>query len=138
MTQSADPWWKSGLRFECTQCGQCCRGAGRVEISDVEIERLAEHLELTPDQFREVYTREGRRGRIDLRDKANHDCIFFSEKEGCTVYALRPVQCRTYPFWKPVLFDEESWATEATHCEGIGRGERRSADLIAELLARRG
>lgn len=131
-------WWKDGLRFECTKCGLCCRGQGRVEVSDAEIERLAKRQGLSPEQFREVYTRKGRRGRIDLRDKKNADCIFFKEGQGCTVYEDRPVQCRTYPFWKPVLFDRDSWASEADECEGIGRGERVTAAEIQDKLDRRG
>ncbi len=131
------PWWNDGLRFECTQCGLCCRGSGRVEVSDVEIERLAERQGLTPDQFRQAYTRKGRRGRIDLRDKADGDCVFFEERRGCTVYEDRPVQCRTYPFWRSVLHDAESWRVEGGHCEGIGRGERVPADVIREMLDRR-
>ncbi len=132
-----DPWWQGGLRFECTQCGHCCRGSGRVEVSDVEIERLAQRVELTPDAFREVYTRAGRKGRIDLRDKAGGDCVFFDEARGCTVYEDRPSQCRTYPFWRSVLYDRDSWDVEAGHCEGIGRGEVVSGETIRALLDRR-
>jgi len=130
----SEPWWKAGLRFECTKCGLCCRGSGRVEVSDAEIERLAERVELTPDEFRAAYTREGRRGRIDLRDKADGDCIFFDEARGCTVYEERPSQCRSYPFWRSVLYDRESWEVEAGHCEGIGRGETVDAEAIHEWL----
>ena len=131
-------WWRDGLRFECTRCGLCCRGRGRVEVSDAEIEILAKHMELTVAQFREIYTREGRKGRIDLRDRANDDCIFFDEQRGCTVYEHRPAQCRTYPFWKPVLHDEETWEAEGRHCEGIGRGAVVPAEVIAEAVSRRG
>ena len=131
------PWWKDGLRFECTQCGLCCRGRGRVEVGDAEIEALAAHLDVTADEFRAMYTRPGYKGRIDLRDKRNEDCIFFDEQQGCTVYAQRPTQCRTYPFWKPVLHDPESWAEEGRHCEGIDRGPRVPGEKIAELTTRR-
>lgn len=128
------PWWSGGLCFECTQCGLCCRGSGRVEVSDTEIERLAARVGLTADEFRAAYTRKGRRGRIDLRDKRDGDCIFFDVDRGCTVYEDRPGQCRSYPFWSSVLHDEESWNVEAGHCEGIGRGARVPPDLIRALL----
>lgn len=134
----SEPWWKDGLRFECTRCGACCRGRGRVEVSDADIESLASHLGLAPDEFRRTYTRPGYKGRIDLRDQPNEDCIFFDEKQGCSVYEKRPTQCRTYPFWKPVLHDRESWDEEARHCEGIGRGALVPPGTIAQLRAKRG
>jgi Fe-S-cluster containining protein len=103
-------------------------------VSDVEIERLALRQQLSPEEFRAVYTRSGRRGRIDLRDKADGDCVFFDEERGCTVYEDRPSQCRTYPFWRSVLHDPESWEVEAGRCEGIGRGEPVATEVIEELL----
>lgn len=130
------PWWRGGLRFECTRCGLCCRGSGRVEVSDEEIERLAARIDVTPDEFRAMYTRKGRRGRIDLRDKADGDCVFFDEDRGCTVYEDRPAQCRTYPFWRSALHDPESWRVEGGHCEGIGRGEIVPAEHIRAQLDR--
>jgi hypothetical protein len=133
----ASAWWEGGLRFECTRCGLCCRGSGRVEVSDAEIERLARREGLDDEAFRRTYTREGRRGRIDLRDARNGDCIFFVEGRGCRVYEDRPSQCRTYPFWRSVLHDAESWRVEAGHCEGIERGERVPVDVIRALLGRR-
>ena len=128
------PWYREGLRFRCTGCGACCRGQGRVEVSDLEIERLAAHQDVTDDQFRTMYTRTGRKGTIELRDKRNHDCIFYDPERGCTVYEARPTQCRTYPFWRPILTDEETWQEESTHCEGINQGPVVTVDEIRRHL----
>jgi Fe-S-cluster containining protein len=133
----ARPWWDGGLRFECTQCGLCCRGSGDVSVTDDDIGRLAKRLGMTDVAFRERHTRTGRRGQVTLRDAKNDDCTFFREGTGCTVYADRPVQCRTYPFWSSVLHDAETWRVEAGHCEGIGRGDLIVSDEIEALLARR-
>ena len=36
------PWYKDGLRFECTQCGACCSGEpGFVWVADEEIAGMA-------------------------------------------------------------------------------------------------
>ena len=41
----SEPWFKDGLRFTCTGCGDCCSGApGFVWVSEEDIERLANHL----------------------------------------------------------------------------------------------
>ena len=42
--------------------------------------------------------------RRSLVEYANGDCVFFdSERRSCKVYALRPRQCRTWPFWESNL-----------------------------------
>jgi hypothetical protein len=124
-------WFKDGLRFECTQCGNCCSGTpGTVRVSDDEIEALAGHLEVEDHQFRDIYTRALRKGEISLREKSNRECIFFKRDRGCTVYAHRPRQCRSWPFWRSVIDSKERWGEEAEHCPGMNRGELHSAHSI--------
>lgn len=54
----AKPSYQGGLRFQCTRCGNCCGGApGTVRIITAEIPALAEHLQMTEETFRSVYTR---------------------------------------------------------------------------------
>jgi hypothetical protein len=44
------PWYKDGLRFTCTGCGDCCTGApGYVWVNKEEIEALAAETNNTPD-----------------------------------------------------------------------------------------
>jgi len=130
------PWYADGLRFKCTRCGECCRGRGSVEVSDGEIDALADHLGEDRDAFIETHTRPLRRGHIALRDQRGGDCIFLSEESdrkdgdlraGCQVHAQRPLQCQSYPFWPAILHSEETWREESARCPGIGQG--RLVDL---------
>jgi Fe-S-cluster containining protein len=132
-----DPWFQSGLRFECTRCGACCTGgSGSVLVSDAEIAALAAHRGLSDAEFRASHTRTLRGGDVSLREKRNHDCVFFERGRGCSVYEHRPRQCRTWPFWRSVIARPETWSGAASDCPGINRGahhereeiERRSAD----------
>ena len=135
LTEVEDPWYREGLRFECTRCGRCCRGAGNVWISDDEIEALAKRLELSDEGFRGEYTRRaGRRG-IVLGQKRNQDCVFWDDRRGCTVYEDRPRQCRSYPFWSANVVSQEAWAEESASCPGIGDGPLRPAEEIARIAA---
>jgi len=46
------------------------------------------------------------------------------DKNGhCRIYALRPTQCKTYPWWPEIIESKTAWQREARHCEGINRGE---------------
>lgn len=121
------PWYAKGLMFKCegTSCGDCCSGkwgAGFVWVDHAELTALAEHLNIPFDRFTRSFVRQiGER--YSLIEKPNHDCIFYDPEVGCTVYAARPRQCRTYPFWPEVVKTPESWAEEAHNCPGINCGE---------------
>ena len=82
------PWYRNGLKFTCTRCGNCCTGdTGTVRVSDDEIEALATLLEIDRDEFRALYVRKLRGGELSLVEKRNYDCIFWDRNTGCTVYA---------------------------------------------------
>ena len=141
-TSTQKPWYADGLRFTCSQCGNCCTGApGYVWISDVEIDRLAAHLKISREETIETYCR--RIGdRYSLRERRSpqglYDCIFLQEvsvaaepgqiahaKRVCSMYDVRPLQCRTWPFWDGLLASRESWDAAGQRCHGINHGTRK-------------
>ena len=129
------PWYRNGLRFACTRCGRCCGGGpGTIRVNEEEIATLAETLGLSDAAFRKRYTRRLRGGDISLIEKNNHDCIFYDEKLGCTVYAHRPRQCQTWPFWRSLVHSPETWAEGAENCRGLNFGPLYSTEEIAEMI----
>src|SRR5438874_1739586 len=133
-TDAEDPWYQDGLRFTCTQCGHCCTGApGFVWTSKDEIASIAEHLKMNEKEFRAVHTRVVSR-RVSLREKANGDCVFFERGVGCTIYPVRPAQCRTWPFWDSNLESPESWKRTQRGCPGSGRGELIGVEEITKRM----
>jgi Fe-S-cluster containining protein len=130
---SSKPWYREGLSFSCTRCGDCCTGApGYVWVEREEIEELAKFLGLSPGKFGERYLRKVGR-RYSLLEKPGGDCIFFDK--GCTVYPARPVQCRTFPFWRSHLKSQRAWDEIAGECPGIGQGKFYAASDI-EIIRR--
>lgn len=127
---SPEPWYRDGLPFSCTQCGHCCRIEGYVWMTPEEIERVAEHLGLESHVFGGRYLRRVGK-RWSLVEKPNHDCIFW--EDGCTIYEVRPSQCRTFPFWPEHLTDLESWQEIVEECPGSGAGRLYSLDEIERL-----
>lgn len=113
------PWYKKGLRFACTECGQCCTGEpGFVWVTQSEIEALAEYLNISVPEFIKLYTREVD-GALTLKEfPRTYDCIFLRGGK-CSVYNARPKQCRTFPFWSENLKSKEAWEKCAKRCEGI-------------------
>ncbi|NRA40398.1 MAG: YkgJ family cysteine cluster protein [Planctomycetes bacterium] len=130
------PWYDAGLKFSCTQCGRCCGGApGDVWVSEQEIDALADRLGVDRESFSRKYTRKVYRRGISLVEKANYDCIFFDRTKGCTVYEDRPVQCRTWPFWRANLRSEEDWQVEAESCPGMNKGTLYDAEHVSAIAA---
>jgi Fe-S-cluster containining protein len=125
------PWYKDGLRFQCTACGDCCTGApGYVWVNSDEIERLAIEVGISVDEFVDTYTR--KIGiRYSLKEFPNGSCVFFDEKKRtCEVYAARPRQCRTWPFWDSNIKNEDAWQETCAICPGSGKGKLYSLEHI--------
>lgn len=121
-----DKWYQEGLRFECTACGGCCGGfPGYVWVSKDEIAKIADYLGLEPAKVSRQYVR--RVGfKLSLVEKKDYDCIFL-KREGeqvfCTIYPVRPLQCRTWPFWNLNLKTPSSWKSAADNCPGMNTGD---------------
>jgi uncharacterized protein len=131
---SESPWYHAGLRFTCTMCGHCCTGdPGYVWVSDDEIDRIAASLGEDRREFVAVRTRNSR-GKVTLREKANGDCIFYEHGRGCTIYQVRPAQCRTWPFWESNLTSPEDWDRTERVCPGSGEGELIPVEEITRRL----
>jgi Fe-S-cluster containining protein len=135
MSDAADqPWYKDGLNFTCTQCGKCCTGEpGVVWVTDGEVAAIAKFLKEPAEVIEKVHTRRSR-GRRTLREKANGDCVFYDAKKGCTIYPVRPPQCRTWPFWESNLETPEDWAETERVCPGSGEGELIPLEEISRRM----
>ncbi len=126
-----EAWYRNGLRFQCTQCGNCCTGApGTVWVNDEEIQAIADHLDKPVGEIRLLHTRPVR-GQVSLTEFANGDCTFFDpQSRRCTVYPVRPRQCRTWPFWNSNLGTESDWMETQRECPGAGQGDLISFEEI--------
>jgi len=138
--RQAKTWYAGGLHFECLGCGNCCAGPeeGYVWICRREIELLAAYLHVHPDAVRQRYVR--RHGlRTSLREEPQtKDCVFLTANgegggRGCAIYAVRPNQCRTWPFWSSNLASADHWNLAAQTCPGINRGRWYSFEEIEAL-----
>lgn len=132
-------WYINGLHFQCQQCGNCCSGPdeGVIWITKPEIEKVAEHLGTTPEEFsKKCLRRIGLKSTIKENSQTK-DCIFltrFNGISGCAIYDFRPKQCRTWPFWSHNLYSPDDWNTAALKCPGINKGRLYSFDEIQKRL----
>jgi Fe-S-cluster containining protein len=73
------------------------------------------------------------------------DCIFLKDvkaagKDGvvqtkrvCGIYSVRPLQCRTWPFWDSNLSDPAVWNHSAKRCHGMNQGRKFAAGEMEAL-----
>jgi len=129
-------WYADGLRFECTQCGNCCTGdPGFVWLSAKEQQQIADALGLPVAEFLLRYTRLVN-GRISLREHPNGDCMLLTEDRRCSVNGVKPRQCLTFPFWSRLVASPEAWEGAGTRCPGIDKGvhyKPEEVDVISDL-----
>lgn len=131
-------FFDQGLRFTCTECGKCCTGApGWVRVNAEERAALASHLGVDEAAFIRDFTKPMTvpEGGLSLREREDGSCVFFHNNR-CTVYHLRPLQCRTYPFWMKNLRSPEAWAAAAKECPGIDQGLLHARDDILDIVER--
>lgn len=140
------PWFKAGIRFECTACGQCCRNHGDgfdyVYSTLRERRAIAQNLQLPQAEFERLYC-EDVEGLLSFKSKplgdaqpgqAGKACIFL-EGNRCSIYEHRPTQCRTFPFWAELLESEPVWRQDVEAlCPGVGTGKLHELAAIREAV----
>lgn len=135
VTKRTKPWYRDGLAFTCTRCGNCCTGTpGYVWVTPDEIQQLAEYCRETVEEFSLKFVRLVG-DRYSLIEKPGGDCIFWDKQAGCTVYEARPVQCRAWPFWPENLEEPEDWERVRGVCPGSGKGRLYSLSEIQSTIA---
>ncbi|MEI7658827.1 MAG: YkgJ family cysteine cluster protein [Phycisphaerae bacterium] len=130
-----------GLSFGCTQCGDCCTGAGGyVLFTPDEAAALARRLGVGVEEFIGRYTHDTAAGRSlrEVRSEFGLDCVFLDREKipgraVCGVYEDRPMQCRTWPFWKSNLETPSAWARASRSCPGMNKGRRYDVQQIRIL-----
>ncbi len=135
---SPTEWYADGLRFSCTQCGNCCTGpTGYVWFTPAEAQAMADYLKIPLSEFNQRYTRRvlARRSLAETRQpNGEYDCVFLTApdeqgKRGCSIYPVRPQQCRTWPFWPENLRSAHDWRYAAQRCPGMAAGQTGQGDF---------
>ena len=125
-------FFDDGIRFACQQCGACCTGApGVVRVSDHEIVAIASFLDMPPHKVIDTLLFPWEEGH-SVREDNDGRCLFY--EDGCRIYAVRPRQCRTFPFWTSVFRSQTRFDSVRRACPGIGRDRRYSKEEILGLL----
>lgn len=87
--------------FKCRRCGECCKHRGDVNILPMDILKISQFLEISPQQFLDEYTKKEYIKQWDciLKSKgdAENTCIFY-ENAKCKINSVKPAACFYFPF----------------------------------------
>lgn len=79
-------------QIDCTLCGACCRQL-MINVTPEEKVKVAKHLQITPETFKEKYLEESMQGKLIM---GSIPCHFLADSK-CTVYENRFAECRAFP-----------------------------------------
>lgn len=102
--------------FECTQCGDCCKGFGGTFLTESEIANISAYIGVGIAEFRRRYCVPSG-NRSVLAQQANGYCIFFDKN--CSIHAVKPRMCRQWPFIESLIVDIANWRMMASVCPGM-------------------
>ncbi|NQU48088.1 MAG: YkgJ family cysteine cluster protein [Planctomycetes bacterium] len=107
--------------FRCQRSGNCCRvGTGRVWLTSAEMIGIARALRMELESFVQSHVVQVG-DRYSLMEAADGACLLLNGAAECTVYEVRPQQCRDFPKWEHFDGDEAAWARATGYCPGIQR-----------------
>jgi len=112
------------VRFKCERCAFCCGDTKykvrRILLLKIEAEYISKKTFMSIDEFArkidgfEPYTH-------IMKKTEDSNCIFLKDKT-CSIYQIRPLVCRFYPFQLQNLEDNRYVFTYTDECPGIGKG----------------
>ncbi|MGC2210821.1 MAG: YkgJ family cysteine cluster protein [Candidatus Korobacteraceae bacterium] len=120
------------MRFQCQPgCIACCEQKGFVYLTCDDISRLAEHLEITCAEFRRRYLC-GTAPLLRFRKQRHKQCPFLLA-DGCSVHPIKPLQCRSFPYWPELLASAGERREAATYCPGMNKGPLVNLTLASQI-----
>lgn len=146
----------TGIKFECTQCGACCRQnellvtltardayslASALGLSAENLLRAVDFYVLKKDDkspegllhIPQVKTEKGP-AYLALRKLEDGSCIFLKD-DLCMIHIVRPSVCRSFPFVFRRKSGELTWGLSAMKeiCPGLGTGKEHTEAELNEL-----
>ncbi len=124
------------VRFQCVKCGICCGDTKEKTRHILLLTAEAAQIAAATSQPISEFT-------VDIKDKAPYryemkkakdgKCVFL-ENNCCTIYALRPLICRFYPFELKIADSGKYTFLYTSECSGINKGPTLSKNDFRKLL----
>ena len=128
--------YPASVRFRCVKCGICCgdtkEKTRHILLLALEAEQISKTTSKPTSRFAlkinsaEPYI-------YEMKKREDGKCAFL-ENSRCTIYAVRPLICRFYPFELKSLGDEKYQFLFTEECPAIGKGRLLSEDYFRKMF----
>ncbi len=116
--------YPNDVGFVCNLCGRCCGNTEehvrRILLLKMDAKRIINKTSLDVSEFADETS--GSEPYIHEMKKTEDDKCFFLKNNMCTIYEIRPLICRFYPFELKNLGNKNYSFSYTTKCPGIGKG----------------
>ena len=96
---------------DCLGCTNCCQTL-KPDFREHDLDKVAVHLGLSMEALKASYLQQNPQG---IWQPKTLPCPFLASTGHCTIYAVRPVDCRDFPHTDKTSFAQRSW----THAENV-------------------
>ncbi len=131
--------YPKGVLFKCVRCAVCCgdteNRVRHVLLLKEETQQIAINTSRSVAEFAteiagfEPYVYEMK------RTPGDGQCVFLKDKI-CTIYGLRPLICRFYPFKLEKTKNGKHKFLYTRECPGVGTGKLLEKEYFEKLLQR--
>ena len=124
------------VRFRCERCALCCGDTKdkvrSILLLKIEADRISKKTLMDLDKFAEKI--EGFEPYIyQMRKTEDGKCVFLKD-DSCSIYQIRPLICRFYPFQLKNLGNNRYAFIYTDECSGIGKGSQLKRDFFEILF----
>ena len=130
--------YPKNVGFICDQCGQCCGDAKdrirHILLLRTDADRISNETLLDRREFAEEVA--GFEPYIYQMRKTDNRRCFFVKKNLCTIYKIRPLICRFYPFQLKNLGHNRYSFSYTNTCTGIGREPQLKRGFFERLFVK--
>jgi Fe-S-cluster containining protein len=124
------------VRFHCIKCGMCCGDTKEknrhVLLLRTEADQIAKAT-LQPIFKFAVKIKDQTPYSYEMKKREDGKCVFL-ENDRCTIYSLRPLICRFYPFELKVLHNRKYTFLYTEECPGINKGRLLSEGYFRKMF----
>ena len=122
--------------FDCTMCGDCCRGYGGTFLTPEDVDAISDFLGIDPKRLLTEFCQLSGGKPVLAQGKEGY-CVFWDRN--CRIHPVKPRMCKAWPFIESILVDTRNWAAMAGGCPGMRTGfsEEQIRACVAEVIKKR-
>jgi len=130
--------YPKNVRFRCEKCALCCGDTKNrprtILLLKAEADRISQKTSASLEVFAE---------RVEgfepyayrMKKTVDGKCVFL-KGNSCSIYRIRPLICRFYPFQFKRVKNNRYTFTYTNECSGIGKGPQLKKEFFEKLFAR--